>query len=199
LVVFGLSFDGEAQVNEKTEVTSKEDNALNNVQRAAAIFFEHGDFIHKVIHYKIRDENKVEDLFQDFFLSLVTRPIPQDVRNIRSFLYKAIINDVTDRTRSIQRYKKLKHKYADIFSESVNNKTTNDALLKTEQIEKMIELISKRATKSEASAINLRYRENLCIDEVADRMHINKRSVSRYISAGLRKVRRVLSLEQGDL
>jgi RNA polymerase sigma factor (sigma-70 family) len=187
------------QVNEKIEETVKEVKTPDNVQRAAAIFFEHGDFIRKVIYYKILDENKVEDLFQDFFLSLVTRPVPQDVRNIRSFLYKAIINDITDRARSIERYKKLKHKYADFFCESVNNKTVENALLETELIEKMIGLISERATKGEASAISMRYRENLCIDEVADKMHINKRSVSRYISAGLRKVRQIMSPEQGGL
>jgi RNA polymerase sigma factor (sigma-70 family) len=186
-------------VKEKTGITAIKGNATDNVQRATAIFFEQGDFIRKVIHYKIRDENKVEDLFQDFFLSLVVRPIPLDVRNIRSFLYKAIINDITDHARSMERYRKLKHKYADFFCAPVNNKTVENALLETEQIEKMMDLISKQATKSEANAINLRYRENLCIGEVADRMHINKRSVSRYISAGVRKVRKILALEQGDL
>jgi RNA polymerase sigma factor (sigma-70 family) len=185
-------------VGEKEAVTSQDNNALSNVQRAAVIFFEHGDFIRTVIRRKVHDESRVEDLFQDFFLSLATRPIPTDVRNIRSFIYKALINDITDRHRSFERRNNLTYNYANIYSKAINNCSVEDAIIEKEQTEKMIELLRKRATKNEAKAIALRYCDNLCVGEVADRMGINKRSVSSYISAGLRKVRQFLVLEQGD-
>ena len=183
---------------EKGVVTARENEISGNVQRAAAIVFEHGDFIRSVIRHKIHDKSRVEDLFQDFFLSLTSRPIPQDVRSIRSFIYKAITNDITDRARSIERYQNLTHKYANFHNEPVNNQMVLDALIEKEQTEKMIELIRKRLPKRESRAINLRYGDDMCVGEVAGRMGVDRRSVSRYISAGLRKVRQFLALEQGD-
>ena len=185
-------------MGEKSAVTVQENDISGNVRRAAVIFSEHGDFIRTVIRYKIHDENRVEDLFQDFFLSLTSRPLPADVRDIRSFIYKAITNDIADRARSIERYHNLKDKYANIHKESVNNQVVLDALIEKEQAEKMMELIGKRVTKREARAINLRYKDNLCVGEIAGNMGIDRRSVSRYISAGLRKVRQFLAFEQGD-
>jgi RNA polymerase sigma factor (sigma-70 family) len=191
-------FYSEAQVGEKEAVTAQDSNALSGVQRAAVIFFEHGDFIRTVIRRKVHDESRVEDLFQDFFLSLATKPLPSDVRNIRGFIYKALINDITDHHRSYERRNNLRYNYANIHSNPINIRTAEDAIIEKEQTEKMIELLRKRATKNEAKAIALRYCDNLCVGEVADRMGINKRSVSCYISAGIRKVRQFLVLEQGD-
>ena len=171
---------------------------VSNVNHATEIFFEYGDFIRTVIRHKIHDENRVEDLFQDFFVSLVSRPIPPDVRDLRSFIYKAIINDIIDRARSTERYKNLKHKYAEYLEEPVNNCTAEDAFIEKEQTDKMIELIEMRVTRSEAKAITSRYCDNLCIQEIADRMSIDGRSVSRYISTGLRKVRQFFKVKKED-
>jgi len=60
----------------------------------------------------------------------------------------------------------------------------------------MIELIRKRVTKNEFKAIASRHLDGLSIKEAADRMSINNRSVSRYISTGLRKVKQFLAIEQ---
>jgi DNA-directed RNA polymerase specialized sigma24 family protein len=65
----------------------------NNVGLAAKIFAEYGDFIRMVIRYKVKNEAQADDLFQDFFLSLVVSPLPageHSGRNIlmgQSFLY----------------------------------------------------------------------------------------------------------------
>lgn len=168
----------------------------SNVNRAAEVFFEHGDFIYNVIRHRAHDPHRAEDLFQDFFLSLVSRPIPPDVRNIKSYIYKSLINDIADRARHLERYQILTHKYGENHYPTVNNQTAENAFIEKEQIEKMMGFIRKRVTKSEAKAIALRYRDNLCIGEVAGRMGIDKRSVSRYISAGLRKVRQFLVFER---
>ena len=153
----------------------------NNVQRASVIFSEHSDFIRAVIRHRIHDESKAEDLFQDFFLSLVSRPIPPDVRNLKSYIYKALINDISDRIRHIERYQTLTHKYAEHNGETINKGVVEDAFIEKEQMEKMIELIGKRTTKREIKAIAFRYCDNLGVQEVAERMGIDSRSVSRYI------------------
>jgi DNA-directed RNA polymerase specialized sigma24 family protein len=60
----------------------------------------------------------------------------------------------------------------------------------------MIELIKKRVTKNEFKAIASRYSDGLSIKESADRMSINDRSVVRYISTGLSKVKKYLAVKQ---
>jgi len=167
-----------------------------DVQRATAIFFEHCDFIRAVIRCKIKDESMAEDLFHNFFLSLVSRPIPPEVRDIKGYIYRAIINDVTDHIRHLGRYQAMTHRCADYNKLTVNNRLPEDALMEKEQTDRMIELIRKRVTKNEFKAIASRYLDGLSIKKTADRMNINNRSVSRYISTGLRKVKQFMAIEQ---
>jgi len=167
-----------------------------DVQRATAIFFEHCDFIRAVIRHKIKDESMAEDLFHDFFLSLVSRPVPAEVRDIKGYIYMAIINDVTDHIRHLGRYQAMTHRCADYNKLTVNNRLPEDALMEKERADRMIELIRKRVTKNEFKAITSRYHDGLSIKEAADRMSINNRSVSRYISTGIRKVKQFLAIEQ---
>ena len=167
-----------------------------DVQRATAIFFEHCDFIRAVIRYKIKDESMAEDLFHNLFLSLVSRPVPAEVRDIKGYIYRAIINDVTDHIRHLGRYQSLTHRCADYNKLTINNRLPEDALMEKEQSDKMIELIKKRVTRNEFKAIASRYRDDLSIKEAADRMNIDDRSVVRYISTGFRKVKKFLAIEQ---
>jgi len=167
-----------------------------NVQRAAAILFEHGDFIRAVIRHKIKDENTAEDLFHNFFISLASRPVPAEVQDIKGYIYRAIINDITDYIRHLKRYQEMTHKCADYDKIIVNNKPPLDALIEKEQTARMIELIRDRVTKSEFKAIASIYCDDLPLKEAADRMNINDRSVVRYISTGLRKVKRFLAFAQ---
>lgn len=167
-----------------------------NVQRAAAIFFEHCDFIRAVICYKIKDESVAEDLFHNLFISLVSRPVPAEIRDIKGYIYRAIINDITDHIRHVVKYQAMTHKCADYNKLTVNNRLPEDALIEKEQTDRMIELIRKRVTRKEFKAIASRYSDGLSVKEVASRMNINNRSASRYISTGIKKVKQFLVLEQ---
>jgi len=170
----------------------------SNVARAAEIFSEYGDFIRAVICYRAKDDDQADDLFQDFFLSLVSRPLPADIQNVKSYLYRAITNDIIDATRRVEKYKIRMNKYAECFNYSINKNRPENALIEIEQTNKMFKLIEGRLRRSEAQAISLRYRNSYNIKEVAKKMHVNNRTVSRYISAGLSKVRQFLTAKLGD-
>lgn len=170
----------------------------SNVARAAEIFSEYGDFIRAVIYYQIKNDDQADDLFQDFFLSLVSEPLPADIQNIRGYLYKMITNDIVDAARRVERYKTLMKKYAECFNYSINKNRPENALIEIEQTNKLFKLIKGRLRHSEAQAITLRYRNSYNIKEVAKKMHVNNRTVSRYISAGLSKIRQFLTFKQGD-
>jgi len=176
----------------------KESMPQGNVARAAEIFSKYGDFIRAVIYYRVKNDAQANDLFQDFFLSLVSKPIPANIQNVKGYLYKAITNDIVDAARRVEKYKTLMNKYAECLNYSVNKNGPENAFVETEQTNKMFRLIEGWLRHSEAQAVTLRYRNSYNIKEAAKKMHVNSRTVSRYISAGLSKVRQFLTLKQGD-
>jgi len=161
----------------------------NNVGTATRIFTEYRDFIHMVICSQVKNKSHADDLFQDFFLSLVAKPIPQNVKNIKSYLYRAISNDIVDTQRQAERHKEKIKKYKERCNFSINKSEPENALIKDEQMNKMFELIKGRLTSSQSEAITLRYVTNHTIEEVAEKMGVKRTSASRYICTGLRKMR----------
>jgi RNA polymerase sigma factor (sigma-70 family) len=180
----------------KNNATGQECDTSGEVQAASVIFFEHGDFIRTVIRHKIKDESLVEDLLHDFFLSLISNPMPPDVRDIKSYIFMAITNDITDHVRRIGRYQTLTKKTAENSKIIVNYRLPEDALIEKEHIDKMIGLVKKRVSKKEYKAITSRYYDNLSVKETAGKLNIDRRSVVRYISTGFRKVKRFLAIQQ---
>ncbi len=167
----------------------------NNVGLAAEIFAEYGGFIHMVIFSQVKNKAHIDDIFQDFFLSLVRKPIPQDVKNIKGYLYRAITNDIIDATRRVNKYSYHMHKYHEYPNHSINKRTPENAFIDIEETNKMFGLIKGRLTNSQYQAMALRYRTDHSIKEVAKKMGVKSTSVSRYLSIGLKKIRQSLTLK----
>jgi RNA polymerase sigma factor (sigma-70 family) len=171
-------------------------NQVHNVNIAAEIFNRYGDFIRGVIRCKVGDKGCVDNLFQNFFLSLVSKPPSSNIKNIKGYLYRAIINDIIDDTRLTDRYQSQMHRYAKHLQYSIIEDSPENALIEAEEMNKMFECIKKQLQHSEAQAIILRYRNNYKIKEVAAAMGVNNMAAWRYISKGLRKIRRLLRKKQ---
>jgi RNA polymerase sigma factor (sigma-70 family) len=167
------------------------DKNKKNVEWASQIFFEYGDFIRSIIHTKVNDLEKEENMFQDFYLSLVYKPIPADVRNKKSYIYRAIINDITDFRRRSERYSTHIQNFEKKIKYTINKSTPENAYINEEQISKMLRLIKEQLPDSCSEAITLRYIENMSIQEVAKKMNVKSSSVNRYLSTGLKRLRRL--------
>jgi RNA polymerase sigma factor (sigma-70 family) len=174
-------------------MVSQTGDRRKNVGTAAEVVSEYSDFIYMVICSQVKNKSRVDDIFQDFFISLVSKPIPHDVKNIKSYLYRAISNDIVDTQRQLERYKEKIKKYRERCDFSINNSPPENALLKEEQMNKMFDLIRGRLTSSQSQAISLRYGTNYTIKEVAKEMGVKNTSVSRYICTGLRRIRKSFS------
>lgn len=170
------------------------DDCAKGVERAARIFAEHGDFIHTVIRSGVKDDAQTDDLFQDFFLSLVSRPVPDNVRNLRSYLYRMITNDVVDAARRVKQYQARMYRYVEHLRYTKGNGDPEKALIRAEERNRLFELIEKRLRSSEAQAIVFRYKKDFSIQETANQMGINSRSVSKYLYKGLKKIRQLLKV-----
>lgn len=169
----------------------------NSTARAAKIFSLHGDFIRSVIRYRVKDEILIDDVFQDFFLSLVANPVPPDVRNIKNYLFRAIINDSFDAVKRVERYHDQAKRYANRIKKPINKDLPENALIEAEETQKMFQKIERLLPLSESQAITLKFRNNNSIGDVAKQMAVDKRSVSRYVSIGLKKLRRIIVEQEG--
>ena len=172
---------------------SIEYGSTSDVESAARVFLEHGEFIRTVIRYRAQSEAEVDDLFHDLFLSLASRPIPANVQNIKGYLYRMVANDITDSRRRINVYQTALRKHYQYSIGSDVDGGPESALIDVEETVKLFGMVEKRLSTAEARAVTLRYRDNYSTEETAREMKVKPRTVSRYLSVGLSKLREFLS------
>ena len=166
------------------------------VAAAVSVFAKHGNFIRSVIRLRVHDPFRREDLYQELFLRLIVQPVPADVQNVRGYLYRAILNDVIDLARQKENDKRHLEKYLERTRISIHKSPSPTAIL--EEMEEKVSIfayVTKQLRRREAQVMVLRYRDNYSIAEIAAEIGIDKRSVSRYLTSGLRELRRKLAIE----
>jgi RNA polymerase sigma factor (sigma-70 family) len=174
-------------------VPSGDDRYRDSVDTAHKVFAEHGSFIRAVVGSRVKNEAQADDIFQNFFLSLVHKPVPEDIRGIKSYLYKAIINDIVDAACRVEQYQALVHRYSEQLNFSANTIRSEEALSMREETDKVLGLISSQLRRSEFQAITLRYGNCTDINEVAKKMGVNSGAVRRYMPVGLTRFRKFLT------
>ena len=163
-------------------------------QLASRIYHEHREFIRRIISVNTKNQNDADDIFQNLFLSLINKP-PRNENNIRAYLYRIVINDCIDATRRANMQRSKMNEYA-MVQRSVQSKVDpSELIIKSEEIEKIFTLIDRRLPSHLAYAIRLRYKDNRDNGKIAETMDINRSSVRRYISIGLKKIRQGLKLQ----
>ena len=176
---------------EKSSVLSgsNETELRDRVVQAAKIFEQYGDEIRAVICYNIPDEAKADDLFQEFFISLVRNPVPLGLKDIRSYLYRAVTNDVIDSSRQIKNHQEGIQKYAELHMYSDTQEDPQEMVIDAEETKKMFELIESRLSQRESEVVAQRFGLGLTISDTAEKISVDKRSVSRYLSTAIKKMR----------
>lgn len=166
------------------------------VQAAANLFIEYGGFIRAVIRFQSHDRSQEEDLFQEFFLSLIRKPVPAEVRNLKSYLYRAVTNHIMDTVRRRESYYRAVKKYAKRARIPVNNRPAGTALVEDrEENNAVVAQFARHLQKREAQAFVLKYRDGFSVREIAAKMGVNVRTVSRYLSEGLKRLRETLTTQ----
>jgi RNA polymerase sigma factor (sigma-70 family) len=165
------------------------------VCRATAIFDEHGEFIRIVLRHQAGSGLDVEDLYQEFYLALIRKPVPADVRDMRGYLYRAVVHHVINAARLRETYSHTMKKYAKETEISINTQGMENAFITDEHQSAAIARLARCLQEREAEAFVMKYRDECSILEIATRMGINKRTVSRYLSESLRKLQRRLAPE----
>jgi len=174
-------------------------NNAEPVRRAAAIFDEHGRIIRSIIRSHVNNDAEVDDIYQDFFLSLVHKPVPERIRDTKSYLYRALRNDVLDAARKKSSYQARIQKYARFRRQQQPDHNPADTIIRDEQMQKALELIDRELRPREAEAMIRRYACDQTVTEAAEKMGVTKRTLSRYVCVGLRKIRRITRQKEQSL
>lgn len=161
----------------------------------SAIFAEYDDFIRTIIRFQAGNKLDVEDLYQEFYLALIRRPVPADVQNMKKYLYRAIYHHVINAIRVRETYSHAIKKYAEETRISINNREPKCAFIDDEHKSAAVNCLARHLQEREAQAFVLKYHDDCSIVEIATKMGINRRTVSRYLSESLRKLQRRLAAE----
>lgn len=164
---------------------------------AAEVFGKYGDEILAVIRFNVDDQSKANDIFQDFFVSLVRRPIPPHVKDVKRYLYKAVTNDVIDFSRRTRNRQNNAQKYAYVHRHCVPCEDPQDVVIHAEETERMLRLIKNHLPKRESTVFLKRYSDGLNTTDTANKLRLTKRTVSQYLSVAMKKIRHMVPKNDG--
>lgn len=164
---------------------------------AAEVFGKYGDEILAVIRFNVDDQSRANDIFQDFFVSLVRKPIPSHIQDVRGYLYKAVTNDVIDFSRRTRKRQNNAQKYAYIHKHCISQENPQDLMIHAEETERMLRLIENNLPKREARVFLRRCSDGLNTADTAKKLRLTRRTVSHYLSIATKKVRRIFPKNDG--
>ena len=173
-------------------------NCTAGVDRTAKVFEEHGSFIRATIRSKTSGQIEEDDIFQDVFVALVRAPVPDDVQDVKSYLYRVIIHDIFDAMRRKAVYRAKLTRYADTLRETGSDEGPERALISREELGKVLGLVESCLPRSEFEAVRLRYADNQDNKEIAAGMGLQSRTVRQYIHRGLRRARQILTAQRRE-
>ncbi len=167
-----------------------------NMKEATDMFEKHIHTIRAAIRFHINDSSSMDDIFQDFFLSLVEMPVPRRDQNIKAFINRAIRNDVLDAVSQNRNYHQRNCKYAQMHKDRFKSKTPDEIAIHADDIRQLFDTVENQLLHHESQAIIQKYRYDRDADEAAEAMGVTKRSVSHYLCTGMRKLRNFVNQEQ---
>ncbi len=159
----------------------------DNVSVVTQIFEEYGEFIREIIQRWSPAD--MEDLFQDFFLFLVSKPIPDYVQNIKGYICRALTNDIHDFFRQSTSYRARLKRYAGMLRYVLPVKTGSQTCMDQDTAEHIFRLAEKRLPPYLARTFRLHFREQCNIREISARIGVPPRAVSVYLSKAVKYVR----------
>jgi RNA polymerase sigma factor (sigma-70 family) len=176
---------------EKVAVSSSIDSAeiQKRVGFASEVFQRYGDEIRALIHFNVRDKTKEDDIFQELFVSIIRKPIPSGIQDVKAYVYRTVTNDVIDMSRQTKIQRDHLHRYAECRSKCITSDDPQKIAIRMESTKKMFQLIENHLPKREAEVVLQRFGHGFSVKDTAQKMDVDKRIVSRYLSIALKRMR----------
>ena len=164
--------------------------STENIKQAAKIFEEYGDVIRGTVCCNVNDRSMIDDILQDFFLALVRKPIPPAIQNVKSYLRRAVKNDILDKALQTKSYHARNQRCAELHMGYIKFHSPEDIVIKAETIQQLFNIIEQKLMPHEAEAVTQKFCFDRDDSHAAEAMGIKRRTFSRYLCTGLKKIRK---------
>jgi RNA polymerase sigma factor (sigma-70 family) len=162
------------------------------VDLAAQIFAEHGSAIRAMIRQHVTGKDEEDEVYQNLYLSLVCRPPSQLPANVLAYLNTVIRNDVIDAMRRRKSRQQMVSRYAMSQTYEEMESAPDDLVTQAEEVQRVTRLVGKLLPAREARVVIERYVYGHSTTDIALRMRVTERTVSRYACVGIRRIREAL-------
>lgn len=169
--------------------------AKSLVEQVTRIFHDYHDEIYRIIRFHIDNEHDVDDIFQELFLSFLKNPVFLNTHNVLAYIYKTITNDIIDSIRKKKNYQSKIARYAKQKNDTAGVSNPERTAILYEDFKKFYTLMQKRLPPRQAQALHLRYIKEYSTSEAAEKMGVDKTTLSRYLSVGLKKMQKLSKAE----
>jgi RNA polymerase sigma-70 factor (ECF subfamily) len=158
----------------------------------AAIYQEYDGFIQSIIRYSAKNKADQEDIYQEVFLVLFQKADFSEIQDFKSYLYRLVVNKSNEfLRRKITQELRLKT-YMELQSQDAVEEGQDEELLVLDEVDGMLELMQDRLSQRESEAIRLRFKYHYSNEDAAQKMNVQKETLIRYVSVGLKKIREIL-------
>lgn len=161
------------------------------------IYNEHHSIMHKKIRSLQFSRNDHEDVLQDFFLMLLSKPIAPALANSRAYLCRVLQNDLIDTIRkekcaqkriaSYYEYYRMRHE--DEYTQDNIIELKESIILLLQKYDLAINVIQIFLPPRLATALLLYYQDSHTYKQIAQELSITQYSARRYVSMGLKELR----------
>jgi RNA polymerase sigma factor (sigma-70 family) len=159
------------------------------------VFEKHGSFIYRVIQFQLGQSPDSDDIFQSFFLRLLETPTPRKVMDNRGYLYRMVKNSIITHYHRLKAYERRISRYSEAQVSKTTSYDPTEKTTKIDEFESVISIINNLLPAHTATALKLRYKNDLPNSAIARTMSVKRETVCQYISTGLRKLRKILKGE----
>jgi RNA polymerase sigma factor (sigma-70 family) len=160
-----------------------------NVALATLIFTEYESVIRTLIRLHVPGREEQDEVYQNLYLSLVCNPPPQPLNNVPAYLSAVIRSDIIDAVRRRRSLQELVSCYARSGTWDPVERPPEERMAQTEEVRRITDLVADLLPAREATAVIQRYVYGHSTTDVASRMRVKERTVSRYACLGLRRIR----------
>lgn len=167
-----------------------------NIEYVKYIFKKHESFIRAMVRKFSHTTDSAEDFYQDLFVYFCRKGISRDINNMEGFLYRVIYGRSKDLARYDFRQRALFSNYAQYYQQL--HSSYEEYEIDENENEQLFDRINKYVTKNEARAIFYRCKQGFSLAEAAEKMGVLPKTITRYVSSGLRKIREKKMKERAD-
>ena len=171
----------------------KIEDVSDNASLVRKIFEEHRNFLRVIVSLHIDDQSDVDDFLQDLFLFLTLKTLPNNVISMKGYLNKIVSDRLIDFYRRRDRYKRRVEVHFDIAKSRLTDDCPRTLLVNKEDAKRAFKLIREDLPYRERQAVTLKFVHDFSAKEIAGKMGVNVRSASSYVSAGINKIRKMMT------